>query len=97
MSGIDKLRDKLLSEPAGLIGYVEQSLQSSKTTKLRADVLKQLFNYAGRPLSKEIQESDDAAIALPRKELASLMAATAKKAGYGPLNRTLIYLRTRFG
>lgn len=96
MPNMDKFRDKVLSEPAGLIGYVQGSLRSSKTTELRSDVIKHLFNHAGRPAPQEIQENNEAYIALPRKELASLMLATAKKAGYGPLDRAAIYLRTRF-
>lgn len=98
MSNMDTLRDKILAEPAGMVGYVSGSLSASKKgTALRTDVLKKLFNHAGKPVPKEIEETTEASIALPRKELASLLDATAKKAGFGPLSRAKLYLETRLG
>lgn len=87
----------VLAEPAGIVGYVSQSLRSSKGTALRGDVLTKLFNHAGKPVPKEIEQAPDARIELPRKELAQLLTATAKKAGVGPLSRAKLYVETRFG
>lgn len=99
ITSFSQLRDELLSTPAGMVGYIEgiiRAQRSGSTVSLRTSVLKKLFNLAGKPVPKEVEQPTNDHVSLSRKELASLVTATAKNAGYGPVSRAALYLKTRF-
>ena len=93
MSTFEELKAKLLRKPHALIGY----LSASPGTRHEPGPLRQLFNDAGQPVPKELQETKADTYEISRQELAKLVYLSARKNGSGPLSSVSYWLKARLG
>lgn len=99
MPSSDRIRDKMLSMPDGTVHYFASVLSSGKPDErpVRKDALRLLFNYAGRPVPKELEQGDSPYTTRPRSEIAELVDIIAVKQGYSESYRAEVVNAVRTG
>lgn len=92
MSGMNQIREMILADPHGTIGYM-----SGKTRNYDAGEVKALFNHAAVPQPKELALApDDSKYELGKAEKASLIYKTSRNADDNILRSARMWLRARF-